>query len=487
MKIGPLSTIKKGIFMTNFQYTPRYLAGEPAPHLRRPLARAVPILARPGKPSVDLAQLSRKLEGLAQFEDLVAIQSPEHWEQVICGLDDTVDAIFPLSNPAYPTEIWNAQPQPLVQRGIPVVFWPLVAHDEPDFWRFAARDMLRTLGAEVHLVKNHVEGVALMKSLAMRRFLRRSKLVVFGEQNFPWNASAVGDRVTQSLGTEIAIRPIADIRSRYEAYPHEVVDAVWQSRRGSRYAERDVRNADLRQAVRTYLAIRDILEEEGAIGFGVNCFGDLIIRGGRDVPCLAQLLLREEGYIAACDGDFIAMISMALTTYFLDKPCMTSNLYPVSYVGALADHFGDPLSPVGFPREAWSNLARMAHCGFVGVVSPEMTPQGRTVLRDWGGTYEIKRDGSGCGADGELAGGEAITVCSLGFDARRLMVTRGRVMETTRHANMPHCESSLLLELDNLPDFFENVSRDHVVVVYGDHQRDFEILAGVLGLNFQAF
>jgi L-fucose isomerase-like protein len=369
------------------------------------------------------------------------------------------------------------------------VFWSLLEHDEPDFWRYAARDMLRTLGAEVHIVRNHAEGVTLMKALAMKRFLRQSKIVVFGEQNFPWNASAAGDRVTQSLGLQIAIRSLEDFRARYAKFSDADVDRVWEVRCSSgRYREQGVRLADRRQAVRTYLAIREVLQEENAIGFGVNCFGDLIIRGGRDVPCLAQLFLREEGYIAACDGDYIAMTGMALASYFLDKPCMTSNLYPVSYVGALKDHFGDPLSPdARFSRESWRNLARMAHCGFVGVVSPEMTPGGTTILRDWGGTYEIKRDGRGLGVDGDLAADEPITVCSLGFSARRLMVTRGRVVETTRHPNMPHCESSLLLELNNLPEFFENVSRDHVIVVYGDHQRDFEILADILGLEFKGY
>ena len=215
---------------------------------------------------------------------------------------------------------------------------------------------------------------------------------------------------------------------------------------------------------------------------------DLIIRGGRDTPCLAQLLLREEGYIAACDGDFIAMMGMVLANFYLNKPAMMSNLYPVSYVGALTDHFGDPLSPGDpYPRSEWSNFARLAHCGYVGVVSPEMTPSGKTYLRSWGGTYEIKRDGRGCGVDGDLAGGEPITVISLGSDMRRLMIAKARVAETTRHPHLPHCEASGLLEFRDLRGFEEAVSRDHVVVIYGDHQRDFEILAGVLGLEPKIF
>lgn len=466
----------------------RFLIHKPFPYLSRPLARLQPILARPGKPSVDLDRLVTIIEGAAIVEDLIQVQSPEHWETLVRELDDSIDAILPLSNPAYPTEIWNAHPQPLIDRGLPVVFWSLIEHEEPDFWRYAARNMLQTLGAEVHIVENNQDGITLVKALAMKRFLRQSKLVVFGKQNFPWNALAVGDRVTESLGTKILVRPIEDYRERYPKFSDEIVQQTWKERQGDRYIEKDVRIGELHQALRTFLAIREILVEERAIGFGVNCFGDLIIGGCRDVPCLAQLFLREEGYIAACDGDFIAMISMALGTYYLDKPCMTSNLYPVSYVGALTDHFGDPLSPgKGYLKTSWKNLARMAHCGFVGVVSPEMTPTGKSILRDWGGTYEIKRDGSGCGIDGDLIGGESITVVSLNFGARELMVTSGQVAETTRHEHMPHCESSALLSLNDLPGFFEAVSRDHVVLFYGDHVREFEILTSVLNLECTIF
>jgi hypothetical protein len=86
------------------------------------------------------------------------------------------------------------------------------------------------------------------------------------------------------------------------------------------------------------------------------------------------------------------MMSMVLTSFFLDLPCMMSNMYPVQYVGALKDHFGDPLSPdiAKYPQNTWKNLARLGHCGFVGVVSPEMDPSGVAELHDWGGTYEIR-------------------------------------------------------------------------------------------------
>ena len=474
--------------MKKFDEIQRFLVEVRPVHLQYSPARLQPIQAKPGTPSVDVTRLGNILDGVALLNQTIAIESPEHWQNAVRALDKSVDAILPVSIPAYPTEVWNSHPHVLVERGLPVIFWSLLDYDEPDFWRWAARDMLHTLGVDVHLVRNGREGMALLRALALKRFLCDNRMVVIGEQNFPWNAYAVGDRLTGQFGTRVIVRSLGEMRGRYTKFTDEDIRHVRQTRLADRYEAGGVQPEALDQAIRTYLAIREILEEEKALGFGVNCFGDLIIHGGRDVPCLAQLLLREEGYIASCDGDFIAMTGMIFANFFLNKPAMMSNLYPVSYVGALTDHFGDPLSPgERYARSEWQNFARLAHCGYVGVISPEMTPGGKTYLRSWGGTYEIKRDGRGCGVDGDLAGGEPVTVISLASDMKRLMIARARVAETTRHPHLPHCESSGLLEFRDLRGFEEAVSRDHVVVIYGDHQRDFEILAGVLGLEAKIF
>ena len=466
----------------------RFLTVEPKSHLKRPLAKLQPILAKQGKPNIDVEKLAEIISSCGQLEPMIAVESPQHWEQAVRNLGDDIDAILPVSIPAYPTEVWNSHPQVLIDRGLPLIFWPLIEYDEPDFWRWSARDFLRALGVEVHIARNTEHGLLLLKSLALKRLLASSKIVVFGEQNFPWNANAAGHLIADSLGTEIIVKHIEDYRQRYSWFSDEQVAEVWSKRKG-RYIEKSVKADQLQTAIRVYLSIKSILEEEKAAGFGVNCFGDLIIKGGRDVPCLAQALLREDGYIAACDGDFIAMMSMMLITYFLDKTCMMSNMYPVQYVGALKDHFGDPLSPdvKKYPKGTWKNLARLGHCGFVGVVSPEMTPSGKTVLSDWGGTYEINRDGEGTGLDGDLAAGEQITVVELCFDGKTLLLADAKVCETTRHAGMPHCESTALLEFRDLEGFVDNISREHTAVVYGSNIEELKVLADILNLNCKRF
>jgi hypothetical protein len=462
---------------------PRFCAGEPAEHLRRPLATIQPVLARPGKPTVDIGRLEREVAGLARVLPMIEVESPEHWNAIIHNLGPEVDAVLPVSVPAYPTEVWNSHPEALVQRGIPVIFWPLIEYDEPDFWRWSARDMLQALGVKVHLVPSRADGNWLLRAMGTRRFLADSRLVVFGEQNFPWNARSVGHLVERGLGTRIDILPLSAFRERRCGFSADLVRQVWQDR-VRRYAVQETQPAELDLALRIYLAIRSILQERKAFGFGVNCYGDLITHGGRDVPCLAQALLREDGYIASCDGDFLAMESMVCASIFLDAPCMMSNMYPVSYVGALRDHFGDPLSPdeSRYPRARWKNLARLAHCGFVGIVPAEMTPTGTVALRDFGGTYEIHRDGRGCGIDSDLRGNQRATAIELKFDGKTLVTAGLQILETSRH-ELRHCESTALLEFDDLPAFIQHISREHTVILYGDHLHSLAILAEVLGLH----
>ena len=312
----------------------RFLSAEPKAHLKAPLTKIQPILAKQGNATVDLDKLAEFIKGYATLEPLIIVESPKMWEKSVCELSEDIDVILPLSIPAYPTEIWNSHPQPLIKRKLPVLFWPLMEYDEPDFWRWSASDFLKALGVEVYIAKNMKNGELVLKSLAVKRMLATAKMVVFGEQNFPWNANAAGHLIKNSLGTEIIVKPISEIKNRYKNFTDEEVGEAWENKK-NHYIINTVKKDQLKEAVRVYLSIKLILEEEKASALGLNCFGDLVIHGDRDVPCLAQTFLREDGYVTACDGDFIAMMSMMLITHLLDKPCMMSTMYPVKYLGAL--------------------------------------------------------------------------------------------------------------------------------------------------------
>ena len=247
----------------------RYLVSTPAAHLHRPLARIQPVLAKAGTPDIDLKELANLIAETGELCDPIIVESPEQWQRVISELGDDIDAILPVSITAYPTEIWNSHPKPLVDRKIPVIFWPIIKYNEPNFWRWSARDMLRSLGVTVHLVKSNRQGLALLRALAMKRMLANSSLLLFGEQNFPWNANDAGHLTTLRFGTKLQVLPLSDFRSKAAGYRNSEVAEVWQARK-ARYRETGVTAEDLQIALRTYMAIKELLEEHKALGFGVK-------------------------------------------------------------------------------------------------------------------------------------------------------------------------------------------------------------------------
>jgi len=462
----------------------RHLVAVPPDYLQCPRAQLQPIVAQEGDIMTDLDALGELLGNTGTLRPLITVKSPEHWADAVKNLDEEIDAILLFSIPALPNEVWNSHPQPLVEKKLPVIFWPLLDFNEQDMWRWAATDFLRSLGVTVYLPADNHEAVTVVRSLAMKRFFHKSKIVVFGKQNFPWNANAHGDMFKKSLGLDISVHSLQDFRDSYEKITDEQAETVWRQRKG-RYIEKGVRKQELEKAIRIYLAIKPVLEKEKALAYGVNCYGDLLIEGGRDVPCLAQSLLREDGYIASCDGDYLTLAGMMFMTFLLDKPCMMSNIYPIDYEGAMINHFDNPLLPdeVAYPKKQWKNFARLGHCGFVGVAPPEMTPDGRAFVCEWAGTLEINRDGRGCGIDGELKADTPCTVIELKFDCRTLLITEAEICETTRHASLPHCESTALLRFRDLHGFLENISREHPTLAYGNHIKDLKVMGDVLGLQ----
>ena len=80
-----------------------------------------------------------------------------------------------------------------------------------------------------------------------------------------------------------------------------------------------------------------------------------------------------------------------------------------------------------------------------------------------------------------------VTVVELKFDGKTLLLADAEIIETTRHADMPHCESSVLMKFRDLKSFVENISREHTAVVYGRHIDDLSTLGEILNLECKVF
>jgi hypothetical protein len=73
----------------------RFLIKEQPAHLQYSPTRLQPILAKAGKPNIDVNRLQEILKGVAVLNEMIPIDSPEHWQATVRALDDSVDAILP--------------------------------------------------------------------------------------------------------------------------------------------------------------------------------------------------------------------------------------------------------------------------------------------------------------------------------------------------------------------------------------------------------
>ena len=73
-------------------------------------------------------------------------------------------------------------------------------------------------------------------------------------------------------------------------------------------------NDDLTEAVRLYLALKQIVEFNSLSGIAVRCWPEL---KELDIvsPCLALSMLTDEGIVASCEGDVLGAVSMQILYY----------------------------------------------------------------------------------------------------------------------------------------------------------------------------
>jgi L-fucose isomerase-like protein len=85
-------------------------------------------------------------------------------------------------------------------------------------------------------------------------------------------------------------------------------------------AVRCTREAGL-TSLRAYLAMQELVEEQGLAGLAVGCYPRLM-----GVVCLAASLLGEEGVPVACEGDVNGAVAMLILTHLAHAPVHNTDM-----------------------------------------------------------------------------------------------------------------------------------------------------------------
>lgn len=135
-----------------------------------------------------------------------------------------------------------------------------------------------------------------------RKKMNGCRLGVIGKPS-DWLISSYADYgiVKQRLGIELADVPMNELLDTIAAIPEEMP---------SESSDREIIREALPGANRIYKALRDIIDRQQLQGFTLRCFD--LLSTVKNTGCLALAKLNSEGFVAGCEGDVPAMLSMKI-------------------------------------------------------------------------------------------------------------------------------------------------------------------------------
>lgn len=189
----------------------------------------------------------------------------------------------------------------------------------------------------------------------------------------------------------------------------------------------------LNGALEIYSGLKRIIDKYHLTGFTLRCFD--LIGEYKNTACLAFALLNEEGYLAACEGDVPALLTMMIIKEMLDKPSFQANPSKIDLRN------GEIL---------------FAHC---------------TLPLNMCKKYELMthfESGLGIGVRGTLENSE-VTITKIGPDLKEFLCVSGRIVENLTLPN--YCRTQIKVKLDNeeLFDFINTSFGNHVLISYGNN------------------
>ena len=134
------------------------------------------------------------------------------------------------------------------------------------------------------------------------RLLQGCRLGIVGLPS-DWLISSHADRETvrRQLGVELVDIPMQELLDLLATVPETMPDKTCDNEHICR---------SLPGAQRIYVALKKLVDKYGLQGFTIRCFD--LLTSVRNTGCLALAKLNAEGYVAGCEGDVPAMLSMML-------------------------------------------------------------------------------------------------------------------------------------------------------------------------------
>ena len=188
-------------------------------------------------------------------------------------------------------------------------------------------------------------------------------------------------------------------------------------------------------ALQIYAALRNLISKYKLNGLTVRCFD--LLTSVHNTSCLALAMLNKDGYIATCEGDIPAMLSMAIVRKVFHQSSFQVN---PSYLN-LKDRYG-----------------YFAHC---------------TLPLDMCLSYEFDthfESGIGLGVKGRLNLGK-VTIFKMNANLNDYEVFEGQIVENLNKHNL--CRTQVKITFNEpIDEMFSSPNGNHLIIFIGAHKQE---------------
>ena len=260
-----------------------------------------------------------------------------------------------------------------------------------------------------------------------RKKLDGCRLGVIGEpSNWLISSYADYDIVKKRFGIELVDIPMDELLETLEGIPEEMP---------SETSDREIIRNSLPGANRIYKALRNIIDKHQFQGFTLRCFD--LLSTMKNTGCLALAKLNSEGFVAGCEGDVPAMLSMKI-------------------IQSIAGLSGFQANPSSIDPETGEIL--FAHC---------------TIPLNMVERYELDthfESGIGVGIRGFMMEG-AVTVFKVSGDLSRNFIAEGTLVRNQSKPDL--CRTQQIIQLSDKCQasyFLTNPIGNHHIIISGNYK-----------------
>ena len=294
-------------------------------------------------------------------------------------------------------------------------------------------------------IRSRIE--ALSKVEEARRFLEYKTLGIVGHPS-DWLISSGFDRdvILDKLGISLQYIPMDELLEDYSSLKDEVAES-WNEVVGChsvRSEESTPLSTPVKQAIpgayRLYKALQTLVTDYGLSGLTIRCFD--LLTAIHNTGCLALARLNSEGYVAGCEGDVPAMLSMMIGR-------------------AVSGVSGFQANPSSIDPETGEIV--FSHC---------------TVPLDMVSSFGLDthfESGIGVGIRGQLPSGP-VTVFKVSGDLSRHFVCEGELLRCEAKPDLCRTQTVLKLPASAASYFLTEPIGNHHIVLPGHHAAVLEAL-----------